>query len=453
MLTIPLTDIRVRPDRQRRSFDPVALYDLAQSIKARGLLHAILIDSEGFLVAGERRLRAITEHVLPLGGSFTYAGHEILPGEIPFIEVASTDPLELEEIELAENKERADLTWQEAAQAHARLHALRHAQVQQHNKGVLVPEALLPAPSPSTIALEIHGPDANNFQKDTVRQEILIASHLLTKPEVAKAPTLKEAFKVLKKLEDADRNRALAIAVGETFSAQDHSCFNIECREWMQNEIEIGGLFDVILTDPPYGIDAQDFGDAAGRLSQIDHAYDDSYEAWQALMRAWCPLSYAITKPLAHAYIFCDIDRFHELKALMQAAGWFVNRTPFTNYKQNSGRVPHPEFGPRRQSEWLLYAVKGKKPTNFIGSDVIVSGADEQLSHGAQKPVALYEELLRRSVKPGDRVLDTFGGTGTLLPAAHGLKCKATVIEQNPVYYGLCLGRLKGLDAQGEMEV
>lgn len=457
MLTIPITDIRVRPDRQRRSFDPVALYDLAQSIKARGLLHAILIDSEGFLVAGERRLRAITEHVLPLGGSFTYAGHEIEPGEIPFIEVASTDPLELEEIELAENKERADLTWQEAAQAHARLHTLRQAQVQRHNSAALTQEALLPLPGPSAIALEIHGPDANNFQKDTVRQEILIASHLLTKPEVAKAPTLKEAFKVLKKLEDADRNRALAIAVGETFSSADHEVHNLDCRDWMTEycytDEPHAGLFDVILTDPPYGIDAQDFGDAAGRLSQIDHVYDDSYEAWQALMREWCLLSYAITKPLAHAYVFCDIDRFHELKALMQAAGWFVNRTPFTNYKQNSGRVPHPEFGPRRQSEWLLYAVKGKKPTNFIGSDVIVSGADEQLSHGAQKPVALYEELLRRSVKPGDLVLDTFGGTGTLLPAAHGLKCKATVIEQSPIYYGLCLGRLKGLDAQQELAV
>ncbi len=72
-----------------------------------------------------------------------------------------------------------------------------------------------------------------------------------------------------------------------------------------------------------------------------------------------------------------------------------------------------------------------------------------------ETPVAAnrVEELLRRSVKPGDRVLDTFGGTGTLIPAAHSLKCRATVIEQNPTYYGLCLERLKGLDAQQEMPV
>lgn len=203
---------------------------------------------------------------------------------------------------------------------------------------------------------------------------------------------------------------------------------------------------DVILTDPPYGMNAHKFNSGAGKMSNIEHHYDDSYEAWQELMSLWCPLSYQVCKLQAHAYIFCDIDRFHELRELMQDAGWYVFRTPMICVKPGSGRVPLPDQGPRRQWECLLYAIKGKKPVTHIYPDVISTTADEQLSHGAQKPVALYKNLLQRSVRPGDVILDSFGGTGTLIPAAHSFQCKAVVLEQEEEYYATCVERLKGLE-------
>ena len=112
-------------------------------------------------------------------------------------------------------------------------------------------------------------------------------------------------------------------------------------------------------------------------------------------------------KPECHAYVFCDIDNFHELKRIMQGAGWWVTRTPFICTKPNSGRVPHPEHGPRRQWEMILYAIRGKKKTLGIFPDVITTFADANMTHGAQKPVALYSNALKRSVRPGDRVLDS----------------------------------------------
>jgi DNA modification methylase len=130
----------------------------------------------------------------------------------------------------------------------------------------------------------------------------------------------------------------------------------------------------------------------------------------------------------------------------MQAAGWYVFRTPILHTKPNSGRVPLPEEGPRRQYECILYAIKGHKKTTAIYPDIIATTADMGLQHGAQKPVALYENLLMRSVRPGDEVLDSFGGTGTLIPAAHAKKCKATVLEASKEYYGVCLQRLKDVE-------
>lgn len=448
---IPIADITVPADRQRQEFDEPALLELASSISARGLFHAVQVrPGTTTLVTGERRLRAIRQHLHPLGKSFRYGGELIPPGCVPVIEASSDDPLELEEIELEENTRRRDLTWQENANTTARLHKLRAAQ-KAVASAPLLPGTLDVPLSLQTVAdtaRERTGSSIGYYQELT-RQEILVAAHL-SKPEVAGAATLKDAFKALKRSEETERNQALARIVGDTYSTDQHRVVHGNCLDWMALPENVE-QFDVILTDPPYGMGAQDFGDAAGKLATIKHHYDDSYVSWLILMTAWAPLSYAITKPQAHAYVFCDIGNFHELGNLMREAGWYVFRTPLTNYKRNSGRVPLPDQGPRRQSEWCLYAIKGKKTVTGIYSDVITTDSDEQLGHGAQKPVALYEDLLKRSVRPGDRVVDTFAGTGPILPAAHAFKCYSTAVEQNEASYGKCLERLQALGAQKEL--
>jgi DNA modification methylase/ParB-like chromosome segregation protein Spo0J len=473
---LPLTDFVVPPDRQRQEFLPAEILELANSIASDGLFHAVQVRRDGrTLVTGERRLRAIREHLVPMGRAFTYGGEPVPTGCVPIIKVGTDDPLALEEIELAENLRRKDLNWREMANTTARLHALRSAQVEvkrtaQANAGSAVVAGLLesiPAPIPAhTIAdtaKEVRG-SAIGWNQDATRQEVLIARHL-HRPEIAAAPTLKDAFKVLKRLDETERNAQLARMVGDTYTTSAHKVFHANCLTWMAGA-EWQDQFDVILTDPPYGMGAQDFGDAGGKLSTIEHHYDDSYEAWLLLMGgrkvepdgskrktqvSWCQHAFHVTKPQAHAYVFCDIENFPELKFFMEEAGWYVFRTPLTNYKRNSGRVPLPDQGPRRQSEWCLYAIKGKKTVTGIYSDVIVTDSDEQLGHGAQKPVTLYEDLLKRSVRPGDKVLDTFAGTGPLLPAAHTFKCYAVVVEQNEASYGKCLERLQALGQQGEL--
>ena len=461
---LPLVQLAIPADRQRQEFDPAALMELASSVSQYGLFHAIQVRLDGHtLVTGERRVRAIREHLLPLNKPYTYAGELVPAGCIPVICVATDDPLALEEIELDENLRRRDLTWKEMATTTARLHALRQKQA-----AVIVNDPAIPGKGAilhtvADTAKEVRGSSEGYYQEAT-RQEILIAKHL-DRPEIAAAPNLKEAFKVLKRLDETDRNRNLAAMVGNTYSADKHKVINANCLDWMALP-ENQGKFDVILTDPPYGMGAQNFGDGAGKLATIEHHYDDSYEAWLFLMGgrrcvdslsknkvqvSWCQRAFAITKPEAHAYVFCDIDNFHELKFFMQEAGWYVFRTPLTNFKRNSGRVPLPFEGPRRQSEWCLYAIKGHKNVTGIYSDVITTDSDEQMGHGAQKPVALYEDLLKRSVKPGDSVVDTFAGTGTILPAAHTFQCYAVAVEQNQASYGKCLERLQLLGQQKEL--
>ena len=50
------------------------------------------------------------------------------------------------------------------------------------------------------------------------------------------------------------------------------------------------------------------------------------------------------------------------------------------------------------------------------------------------KPVALIEYCLSNSSKPGDAILDVFGGSGSTLMASHALGRKASLVELDPAY-------------------
>lgn len=459
---VPLSSVIVPEDRHRKEFDPIALAELGNSIRAYGLFHAIQVREDGrTLVSGERRFRVLSDPIRGIGKGYKYGGREVPPEHVPVIRVATADPLELEEIELDENIRRRDLSWQELAETTSRLRDLR---LKQANREIVEAAecegevtAFLPAKKPTLASLAEETRKTNSpAAVESVRAELIVSQHMKD-PEVAGAKSLTEALKVVKKKDRARQLLALGAEVGKTFSASLHQVINEDCRSVMLRwaSEENGPRFDVILTDPPYGMGAHQFGDGAGRLAGITHEYDDTYENWKDLMPEWCKLAYAVAKPEAHAYVFCDIDRFHELKEFMLSAGWYVFRTPFINVKRNSGRVPLPDKGPRRQYEILLYAIKGGKLVNSIQSDVLISeGGDETVEHGAQKPVELYIDLLRRSVKPGDIVLDAFGGSGTIIPACHELRCVAYCIEQSPTSYGLCLERIGRLpNQQKELDV
>lgn len=429
---IDRSELIISPERQRIEFEPEALTDLANSIAALGLLHPIVVretPSGPVLVAGERRLRAI-ETLWLLGDPVRCDGAEIGPNKLPVVSLGDLNPLEAEEAELDENLKRQNLTWQERAAAITRLNNLRKAQAAAIGETHQIADTLR----------EIETTDYG-----TDRKAILLGQHL-DNPDVAKAKTVDEAFKVLKRQEDREKNLRLAEAVGLNYNSSAHKLIHTDCLSWLKTSPD--NQFDVILTDPPYGMNAQAFGDGGGKLVNSEHHYDDSPAAWNSLMNPFAHESYRVAKPQAHAYIFCDFDKFHDLKAMMQNAGWYVFRTPFIVYKLGSGRVPLPEHGPRRQYEIILYANKGNRPVTGIFPDVIPCKLEENLTHGANKPVELYVDLLKRSARPGDKVLDAFAGSGTIFPAAHQCKLYATGLELNAEYYGISVNRLNSLDEE-----
>lgn len=427
-------DIQVLKTRQRKEFKPEDIVALAGSISKLGLLHPPVVrkgdDGSITLVAGECRIRAM--HILwNFGDCVRYGEHTFPEQVVPCNYIGEIDLIDAFEIELEENIRRMDLTWMERAEATKKL--MEHRQAQATRDGT-------DQPTVESIAAEVRG--ESNSSRDQTRKELLVANHLAD-PEVQKARNADDAFKLLKRREALARNVELAAKVGVNFSTQSHTLQLGNSLDLMKELPD--GYFDVLLTDPPYGIDADQFSDSGG-IAQGSHFYDDSWTYWNNIVRVLAAEAFRFCKPQSHAYVFCDVDNFVLLKNFFTEAGWKVFRTPLVWINPTAARAPWPEHGPQRKYQICLYALKGDRPVTRIYPDVMVYASDENLNHQAQKPVALYTDLLARSVSPGDTCVDPFGGTGPILPAAHELKCKATYIERDPAQYGNAINRLKGLD-------
>lgn len=68
--------------------------------------------------------------------------------------------------------------------------------------------------------------------------------------------------------------------------------------------------------------------------------------------------------------------------------------------------------------------------------------------HPTQKPVALYKWLLDKYAKPGDKILDTHLGSGSIAIACHDYGFDLTACELDPEYYSAAVKRLKQHQAQ-----
>lgn len=71
--------------------------------------------------------------------------------------------------------------------------------------------------------------------------------------------------------------------------------------------------------------------------------------------------------------------------------------------------------------------------------------------HPTQKPVQLYEWILERYAKPGDKILDTHVGSGSSLIACYNLGFDATGFEIDEEYFRKAKDRLNDEMAQIRM--
>lgn len=119
---VPIAVIKPNPRQPRQYFDPDCLAELAESIKARGLLQPVIVrrDPDGgyTLIAGERRLRAAE-----------LAGVGLVPAILSnhdLLEVALEENIQRQDLNALEEAEALSILASERGQSHAEIAGLIH---------------------------------------------------------------------------------------------------------------------------------------------------------------------------------------------------------------------------------------------------------------------------------------------------------------------------------------
>lgn len=463
-LYLSLSDIKVSPDRMRKEFADTA--ELQEELKTSpGLLTAIFVNADNTLICGEHRLRAQSS-ILEFGGRFYFQGNLVPDGKIPVQRsLRQLTEIETARAEFGENNFRTPFTWAEKQAAKMRILSLQMTKAEE-GKPTPTSEVNLEKPTKpnpfvglkttprisesiiSKTAEDFFGSDDSNA-KHKIRQAIKIDSALKSIPELAaissKFKSDKEALDAIAKHERAEAGKRKAQEVGKTFSVENHQVHLGDCIEVMGKFAP--GIYDVALFDPPFGMGANNFTKGGS-----NHNYDDSPENFKEQTPRMIRSVSRVLKPAAHLYIFCDFDKFHQIKQWVQDAStpgnpWIVQRVPIIMPKTGGGIPPQPGHAFRRTHEYILFAWRGGKQNTGTINDVLQSvSVETESDHGAAKQPAALKQLLAHSCKAGDKVIDPTAGHGSTMVAGHELLLDVTLIEIDEVCYGKCLEKLEKLD-------
>lgn len=441
MRVIPRNYVTIPAARQRTELDKAKIADLRKSILERGLLHAPsfskLSDTLYQLAAGRTRLAAI-DLIASEGLSFWHDGALIPPGDLPITLIRSSERIERFEVELEENIIRTDLPWPDRTRALATLHKLRlEANPEQTQKETA-----------TEVAERTSDPSPANVER--LRQEVrrsVILDDYLDDPVIANARTEAEAYQLVLKTQ-SEKYEAELVRRRKKGTEGNLRC---EIRTGDATEIMAQmdpGQFDLILSDPPYGVNAGSPGYRARTVHH--HNYDDSPDNARRILQAILTEGWRLTKLKANLFLFTDIDHFEWLKAAAQRMGWTVWRYPIIWQKsQAEGLVPWGRNGFVHTFDVIFYATKGRRGTNQTNVDVLTYPrvARNERVYAAEKPVPLLSRLIELTTLPGDSVFDPCAGSGSTLVAAKALKRHSVGIEIDPKAADLATVRIDKGDA------
>lgn len=417
VVILPVEQVRIG-QRQRGNNSQVDAHikELAGSIAADGLIHAIAVSKDYELIAGYCRLHAVKS----LEGGFRYASAEIGQGFIPCVVVHQESEADRHRLELMENLRRKNLSPVEEAMAVAAMHAYfvteRGPNWTQAETGQAVDK--------------LRGEVRSAGQSQREVADSILLSRFAEDEEVLAAPSKNKAVAIAKKKLEQSLTNALGAVV--VLDQKNFTLFEGPCEQFLRNAP--AEVFDGIIVDPPYGINADEFGEQA---MATGHAYQDTEELAFSLASTIFHQGLRVCKPDAHLYLFCDPRNFLDFKRMAQEAGWSVFQTPLIWHKTNTGHAPIPGLFSRRY-EAILFAYRGTRRLTSTHSDVFSHAVPANRLHAAGKPVELYEELMKLSFLPGEHVLDPCAGGGTVFRAAKLAKLRATGCELDPQSANLC---------------
>lgn len=185
---------------------------------------------------------------------------------------------------------------------------------------------------------------------------------------------------------------------------------HIDCLEFMRGLPD--KAYDLVIVDPPYNIASTQ---KRGVWSRIDKT---------GKMNEWN------NKPPSTDY-FRELFRISSGQIIWGANNY--NGLPPTEYfciwnkKQSVDNFASAEYA------WVSPSLR--MPAKVFEYGIHLHNSNIYRIHPTQKPVALYKWLLKNYAKPGDRILDTHGGSMSIAIACYDLGFDLDLCEIDADYF------------------
>jgi len=219
----------------------------------------------------------------------------------------------------------------------------------------------------------------------------------------------------------------------------------------LMKDIEKNSI-DLILTDAPYfisrktnfskgGGDQKKYGSISMEFGDWDEDENmiDFLEVFTEYKR--------ILKTGGTIIFFYDIFKFETIKEIAESVGLKQPRIGFWN-KTNTVPINSNVNYLSNCREYFISFCKVKKGV-FNSKydkgvyDYPIVGGKERTIHTTQKPVKLFEDLIKIHSNENDVVLDNFAGSSTTAIACLKTNRNYIMIEKEEIYYNLSLSRIE----------
>lgn len=212
------------------------------------------------------------------------------------------------------------------------------------------------------------------------------------------------------------------------YSEDGITIYHGDCREILS-----GVTAEVLITDPPYGVDLGQHEAASetrpGWLAKQGYeSYDDTP---QNLLEVVIPAITAALTIVSRGVVFCAGHKIREFPPPTEVGGVFLPAA--------CGRNP---WGFQSLAHCLFY---GKAPDLHLGAKataITSSEPAERNGHPCPKPIGWMKWAINLASRNNETVLDPFMGSGTTLRAAKDLGRRAIGIEIEERYCEIAAKRL-----------
>jgi len=215
----------------------------------------------------------------------------------------------------------------------------------------------------------------------------------------------------------------------------DATLYLADCMDVMRDMPD--NAFELAIVDPPYGLGVNGDNIIPNKSGDLNHKYDSS-KMWDTDRPP--PEYFDELRRVSVNQIIWGGNYYFDILGLGGGIVIWDKLNGESLYAD--GELAWVSRGLQKRLRIFRHQWCGAFKASERGEDKI---------HPTQKPVALYKWLLKNYAKPGNKILDTHGGSGSSVIACLDMGYEIMWIEKDPDYFEAALKRIKDFAAQPKL--